>query len=169
MGEADFQLLVPPGPFHPGRVAVVHVSGEPLGVVGALHPRMERAYELASPCWAFELDLEKSLQYRRRRFSARSLPRFPAVKRDLAIVVDEGFAAGKVIQFVRQWGAGECSIETVELVDQYSGAPIPAGRKSLTYSIWYRSAERTLTDAEVNDVHLRLGQALVEQFGVQLR
>ncbi len=169
VGEADFQLLVSPGPFHPGRVAVVQVSGEPLGVVGALHPRLERAYELASPCWAFELDLEKSLQYRRRRFSARSLPRFPAVKRDLAIVVDEGFAAGKVIQFVRQWGAGECSIETVELVDQYSGAPIPAGRKSLTYSIWYRSADRTLTDAEVNEAHLRLGQALVEQFGVQLR
>lgn len=155
--------------FHPGQTAAVAVGDDVVGVVGGIHPRLEEKYELISPCWAFELDLEKTLQYRRRRFSARSLPRFPAVKRDLAIVVDEGFAAGEIVRFVRQWGAGECNVEAVELVDRYMGPPIPEGRKSLTYSVWYRSPERTLTDAEVNEAHAKLTQALLDSFPVRLR
>ncbi|MCX8072978.1 MAG: phenylalanine--tRNA ligase subunit beta [Candidatus Binatia bacterium] len=155
--------------FHPGQAAFVVVEGRRLGVVGALHPRWERRYELASPCWAFELDLESGLQYRRARFAPQALPRFPAVKRDLAIVVDEGFQAGDVIDFIRQWRAAACIVEHAELVDAYSGPPIPAGCKSLTYSVWYRSPERTLTDVEVNEAHERLTQALVGSLDVRLR
>ncbi|GIW43439.1 MAG: phenylalanine--tRNA ligase beta subunit [Candidatus Binatia bacterium] len=155
--------------FHPGKVAYVNVEGERLAVLGALHPKIERRYELASPCWVFELDLETCLQYRRARFSASELPRFPAVKRDLAIVVEEGFPAGAVLDLIRQWEAGTCIVEAVELVDEYIGPPIPAGHKSLTYSVWYRSPGRTLTDPEVNDVHTRLMEALVDRLGVRPR
>ncbi|GBD26286.1 Phenylalanine--tRNA ligase beta subunit [bacterium HR30] len=155
--------------FHPGKVAFVEVEGRRLGVVGALHPQLERRYELVSPCWAFELDLETGLQYRRARFVVQSLPRFPAVKRDLAVVVNEGFEAGDVIDFIRQWEPGTCIVEAVELVDEYSGSPIPPGSKSLTYSVWYRSLDRTLTDEEVNDVHARLSQGLAQKLGIRLR
>lgn len=155
--------------FHPGKVASVRVESRQFGVLGALHPRLERRYELASPCWAFELDLETVLQYRRAHFAVQSLPRFPAVKRDLAVVVDEGFESGNVIDFVRQWNAGTGIVDSVELVDEYSGAPIPAGYKSLTYSIWYRALDRTLTDPEVNDAHSRLTHMLTQTLGVRLR
>ncbi len=155
--------------FHPGKAASVEIDGRRLGVIGALHPRLEKRYQLASPCWVFELDLETSLQYRRRGFAVQSLPRFPAIKRDLAVVVDEGFEAGNVIDFIRQWEPGTCVVEAVELVDEYRGSPIPVGDKSLTYSVWYRSLERTLTDEEVNDVHDRLSRALAQRFEVRLR
>ena len=89
------------------------------------------------------------------------------LRHDLAIVVGEEFVAGEVIRFVHEWGNEW--IETVELFDQYRGAQIPAGKKSLAYSIVYRAADRTLTDEEVNSVHERLTEVLTRALGVEMR
>src|SRR5207249_2523456 len=82
------------------------------------------------------------------RLALRPLPRFPAVTRDLAVVVDEAFRAGDILEEIR--ALQNPHIELVRLFDCYRGAPVPAGKKSLAYTIAYRAPDRTLTDEEVN-------------------
>ncbi len=151
---------------HPAHGAGLVVGEDLVGVAGGLHPAVLEELDVPEPCWMFELDLDKLLQYPpRRRF--RELPRFPAVVRDLALVTDEDFAADTVIQFVHQWGNEW--IEDVRLFDQYRGGNLPPGKKSLAYSLTYRAADRTLKDEEVNALHERLARAVVRELGVELR
>jgi phenylalanyl-tRNA synthetase beta chain len=151
---------------HPGAGAQLMLGGVRMGLAGGLHPSLQEGWELPRTTWVFELDLDMLLEYPPRR-SFRELPRFPAVIRDLAIVAEDGFVAGEVNRFVREWGNEW--IETVELFDQYRGAQIPGGKKSLAFSIVYRAADRTLTDEEVNAVHMRLTEDLTRALGVELR
>jgi phenylalanyl-tRNA synthetase beta chain len=138
----------------------------PLGYFGQLHPDAADRLELPT-FFVFELDLEKLLQYAPRRISVCSLPRFPAVERDVAIVVDRDFAAQQVISWIEN--LGEALIEHVEVFDQYLGAPVPEGKKSLAYKVSYRAEDRTLTDAEINELHQRLVDQLGNVFGAELR
>lgn len=155
--------------FHPGKTAHVDVSGTRLGIVGGLHPSVADELKIEPPCWIFELDLEDLLEYCPARAIYRDLPRFPAVVRDVAIVAEESFASDQVVQFVREWNASARMIEDVRLFDQYIGSPIPAGKKSLAYSLSYRAADRTLTDAEVNAMHAQLIAALKDALHVETR
>lgn len=152
---------------HPGKSAAVRCDGEVVGVLGCLHPDVEAELDGRAGDWFAELDLEKLLTYVPARSRYRELPRFPGVVRDLAIVSDVDFASEQVIDFVRGWGSA--LVEEVALFDQYIGDPIPAGKKSLAYSIRYRSPDRTLTDEEVNRAHGELTAALSSALPIELR
>jgi phenylalanyl-tRNA synthetase beta chain len=154
-------------PYHPGKTATLRCAAATVGVVGALHPEVAAVEDIAEPCWGFELDIEKLLPYCPQQSVFAGLPRFPATVRDVAVVVDEGFPSERVVQFVRQWQPE--LIEEVSLFDSYAGAPIPAGRKSLAYTITYRAGDRTLTDDEVNGLQSELRGALTRELGVALR
>jgi len=153
--------------FHPGRSATLSCDGEHVGVLGVVHPEIEHEFQATDDDWLFELDLEKLLTYVPRRLLYQELPRFPGVVRDLAIVSDVDFASEQVTEFIRTWG--DALVEGAELFDEYAGAPIPAGKKSLAYTIRYRAADRTLTDEEVNRVHAALTAALTEALAVEPR
>jgi phenylalanyl-tRNA synthetase beta chain len=154
---------------HPGKTARIEIAGEPIGILGSLHPALAEEVKLQAPCWLFEVDLDRLLQYCASRIAYRDLSRFPAVLRDVAIVTDESFASDQVVQFVREWNQRPQLIEDVYLFDQYTGPPIPPGKKSLAYSLSYRAADRTLTDAEVNAVHGQLIAALKDALHVETR
>jgi phenylalanyl-tRNA synthetase beta chain len=154
-------------PFHPGMSAALRCGDDVIGVVGALHPEVAFELDVDRPCWLFELDTEKLLAYCPPNLKFSGLPRFPAVARDVAIVVDGAFSSERVVRFVRQWRPE--LVEDIVMFDAYRGAPIPAGKKSLAYTISYRAANRTLTDEEVNALHAELTAALVRQLGVDLR
>jgi phenylalanyl-tRNA synthetase beta chain len=158
-GEVDF--------LHPGKAAVVELDRTALGIVGALHPETAQARDLAGEVWLAELDLSEVGHYVPRRVALRALPRFPSVVRDLAVVVDEPFRAGEILEEVRALGSPQ--IESVRLFDCYRGAPIPTGKKSLAYSIAYRAPDRTLTDDEVNTLHAEVMQRLVTRFRLEVR
>lgn len=164
---ATWQPLGAQATFHPGLSAVLRLRDEAVGVLGPLHPDVEAELGIDGPHWFFELDLERVLAYVPRQLVYRELPRFPVVVRDLAVVVDDDFASDRVVQFVRE--SGPALVEDIVLFDQYQGAPIPAGKKSLAYSISYRAPERTLTDEEVNEAHGALTAALSAALGVALR
>jgi phenylalanyl-tRNA synthetase beta chain len=155
--------------FHPGKTARIALPGGAVGLVGALHPSAAEALGIRGPCWLFDLDLQELLEYRPARNVFQDLPRFPVVIRDVAIVAEDTFASDQVLRFVREWSAASPWLESVELFDQYVGAPIPAGKKSLAYSISYRAPDRTLTDIEVNDTHARLVAAIQTALNVELR
>lgn len=155
--------------FHPGKTARIEVAGETVGVLGALHPALEDELKVRGPCWLFEVDLDRLLQYSPPRFTYQDLSRFPAVVRDVAVVTDEGFASDRLVRFVREWNKATQLIDDVCLFDQYSGPPIPAGKKSLAYSVSYRAPDRTLTDSEVNGLHMELIAALKSALDVEPR
>ena len=155
-----------PAFLHPGRAALLQADGATLGYVGEIHPDV--GAELSLPRFLiFELDFEKLVQYLSPKLTVRSLPRFPSVERDLAMVVDEAFPAGRIINWLKD--LRHSLIEDVEIFDQYRGAPIAEGKKSLAYTISYRAEDRTLTDAEVQSLHRDLISRIGELFGAQLR
>ncbi|MGH7896406.1 MAG: phenylalanine--tRNA ligase subunit beta, partial [Candidatus Binatia bacterium] len=157
---------VPPF-LHPGQTAVVRRRGDLLGYVGGLHPEVARAVELDGDGWVFELDFEKLESYASRRITFQPLPKYPTVVRDLAIVADEDFTAQAVLDTIAR--CSDLPVDSVRLFDLYRGAPLPAGKKSLAYSIAYRAADRTLTDEEVNRLHQSLIERITGQLGVELR
>jgi phenylalanyl-tRNA synthetase beta chain len=117
--------------------------------------------------YVFELDFEKLLEYAPRRMGVRALAKFPAIERDFAIVVDRDFAAHRIIGWIEH--LGEPLIEHVRVFDQYIGAPIPDGKKSLAYNISYRAEDRTLTDSEVNPLHQSVVDRIGKEFGAERR
>jgi phenylalanyl-tRNA synthetase beta chain len=151
---------------HPGRAAALIRDSKKLGTLGQVHPDVSDALGLP-PFLVFELDFDGLLQYAPRRITGRSLPRFPSVERDFAIVVEREFLSQQIISWIKN--RGEALIESVEVFDQYVGPPIPAGKKSLAYKISYRADDRTLTDTEVNTLHRNLVDQIAEIFGAQVR
>ena len=155
------------GFLHPGKAVVIEVAGRPLGVAGALHPEVAQVFDLAGEVWTCELDFADLAHYVPRRSSPRPLPRFPAVTRDIAVVVEEGFLSDAILEEIS--ALHDPRIESARLFDCYRGAPIPPGKKSLAYSIAYRAADRTLTDDEVNVLHDHLRTHLRDRFALELR
>ena len=145
---------------HPGRAARLQRMNIPLGLLGELHPDVAERLEVPQ-VYVFELDFEKLLEYAPRRMAVRALAKFPAIERDFAIVVDRDFAAHRIIDWIT--GLGEPLIESVQVFDQYVGAPVPAGKKSLAYNLSYRAEDRTLTDSEVKPLH----QSVVDRIGIE--
>ena len=152
---------------HPRAAAWVIAGDRRLGAVGELHPRVAEKLNVPGGIFAFDLDAVALAESSVRVPTYAGLPKFPAVLRDLAVVLDEKIEAATVVRAVREAGGG--LVEEVLLFDVYRGAPIPAGRKSLALAIRYRAADRTLTDAEAIGAHERIVSALSREVGAELR
>ena len=151
---------------HPGRAAQLDHDDGRIGVLGQLHPDISEQLEVPQ-VYVFELDFEKLLEYAPRRMAVRVLAKYPAIERDFAIVVDRDFASYRIIEWIE--GLGESLIEFVQVFDQYIGAPIPDGKKSLAYNISYRAEDRTLTDGEVKPLHQGVVDRIGKEFGAERR
>lgn len=162
--DAEYQAADLNG-FHPGRTALCVVEDEVIGVLGQLHPKLAKRYDLSEPV-VLQLDLEKLLK-KDPEVIYEPIPRYPAVTRDLAVTVDENVPAGRIEAGIRKV-AGEL-LESVTLFDVFTGEQIGEGKKSVAYSLVFRTKDRTLTDEEVHQIHERIVHYLTEQFGAQLR
>ena len=151
----------------PGQTAAVFIREEQAGWLGKIHPAVMDQYELEKPVFAAELDLGRLLAEVHLVAAYRALPRYPAVLRDIAVIVPESVPADEVIRTIRD--AGGSLVEEVTLFDQYRGPQVPAGKRSLAFAITYRDPNRTLSDATVNTVHGRLEKELAARFGAELR
>lgn len=162
----EFRPAVWP-PLHPGRTAELWVDGERAGLVGELHPEVQEALDAPERVAVFEIDLGVLGRAEQVPLVFRPLPRFPAVTRDLAFVLPSTVAARTVEETVRE--AADALLDEVRLFDVYTGANLPEGHRSLAFALSFRSAERTLTDDEVDAVLERVVHRLEHELGAQLR
>ena len=156
-----------PKHLHPRGAAWIEVDGKRVGALGPLHPDVLDAFDLGDGAVVVELDLlalDAALA-RPPRFAP--IPRFPSSTRDLAVVVRDGVAAGDVETAVRH-AAGDLA-EEVALFDRYVGGNVPVNHSSLALHVVYRAADRTLTDAEVDQRHAQVVAEVEKRFGAQLR
>jgi phenylalanyl-tRNA synthetase beta chain len=153
---------------HPGRAAQVSYNGSVLGLLGELHPAEALRLELTHPCVLFEVDLANLMTYCSRASQAVEMPpRFPAVRRDLALVLDHHFPADTVVRTIE--GLDVALLESVELFDVYQGESIAVGKKSIALACRYRASDRTLTDEEVNRAHSLVVEQARARLGAELR
>ncbi|HEX6489592.1 MAG TPA: phenylalanine--tRNA ligase subunit beta, partial [Candidatus Dormibacteraeota bacterium] len=151
---------------HPGRCAAVSLDGVRLGLLGEAHPRVVERFDLPGRVVVLEVDLQPLLDSAAPpRYEA--LPRFPAVARELNVVVDEDEPAAAVLASAGRSG-GEL-LESVTAVDEYRGAQVGEGKKSLNLALTFRSGERTLTDPEVDDLMSAVRDALRQAHGAGFR
>ena len=153
---------------HPGRSARIVIDGKTFGILGELHPAEMLKMELSEPCVLFELDLFQLITYvSLPRQTIETPPKFPAIRRDIALVVSEDFPAERVQKTILELGSS--LLESVELFDVYGGSSIPQGKKSVALACRYRGKDRTLTDDEVNRAHASLVEAAKGRLGAELR
>jgi len=152
--------------FHPGRCAAVFLDARQLGYLGEMHPSVVTGANLEGRLVAMEIDLEPVLAAAGAA-RARSLRRFPAVERDLAVVVEEHVAAGALVTTIEE--TGRDILESSRPFDEYRGAQVPDGHKSVAFALTFRSPERTLTDAEVDNVMNEIKLALEKKHGARFR
>lgn len=159
-----------PEGFHPGRTASIEVEEDGvcrvIGTIGQLHPALQQAKDLADT-YVLEVEMETLAKLAGERFTYRQLPRFPAITRDMALVVDRAVAVGDLIA-TAQATAGDW-LESIQVFDIYTGDRIDSSKKSVAISLVYRTPERTLTDEEVSELHVRVVAALEASYGAELR
>jgi len=150
---------------HPGRSAQVLRDGQVIGWIGQLHPRLQQRLEIETEVYGFELMLPALLVRPLPR--ARPLSRFPAVRRDLAVIVSEQVPWAAIAATVRQ--AGGPLLQQVEVFDRYVGKGVPEGCKSLAMALILQDESRTLTDSEVDVVVADVVAALGRAHGAVIR
>jgi phenylalanyl-tRNA synthetase beta chain len=138
-----------------------------LGTVGELHPEVAKALDLPRGVYLFEVDVEALVQVSDVVPHLRGLNRFPAVLRDLAVVVPEGKAAEDIRAVIQEVGGP--LVEEVLIFDVYTGSPLPTGRKNLAFALRYRASDRTLRDEEVQTAHARIVEEVNRRLGAELR
>jgi phenylalanyl-tRNA synthetase beta chain len=172
--------------FHPGRCAALElairddsvgaaeaqaltaaVAWQRAGVVGEVHPEVAARFELSGRAYLMELDLERLFAATPEVVQHKPASRFPAVQRDLAVVVDRGVPEVEVHDTIA--AAGGELVYSVHLFDVYTGEAIGPDKKSLAYALAYQSPERTLAEADVEAVQARILAALRDRFGATLR
>ena len=154
-------------PFHPRATAEARVGEVVLGWIGEVHPLVAEHLELPRGVFAFELEFAALEKVARLSPQFRPLPRYPAVLRDLAVVVPVSMEAAEVRAVIRE--VGQPLVEDAALFDVYTGAPLPDGQKNLAFALTYRSEERTLRDDEVQEAHRRIVEEVQRRLGGQLR
>jgi phenylalanyl-tRNA synthetase beta chain len=153
---------------HPGRSAALAVGGEIVGHFGELHPRVAKAFELdtTTPVMLGEFDLHALLRASTTH-KVTPLAVTPPVLQDIALVVDADTPAAEIERVIRDAG-GEL-LRDVRLFDIYTGEQIPAGKKSIAYSLTYQKEGETLTDKRVAKVHKKIVKAAKKKLGADLR
>ena len=156
--------------FHPGRCATLVIGGQEAGVFGEVAERVQEAYDLPTRAYAFELDLEALLSAACDFKPYAPLPRFPAVGRDLALVLpdDDAHTAARLEEIIR--AAGGEMLRVVEPFDLFVDAQrLGAGVKSLAFSLEFRAADRTLTDDEVDAAMAAIRERVAAEAGAKVR
>jgi phenylalanyl-tRNA synthetase beta chain len=150
----------------PGFTARIFDENEPIGLVGEVHPKVLRNYDLKQTAFIFELNFDRLIQSVPDTKFARPIPKFPATSRDITLIIDNAIETYKIVETVEM--LQEKLVEHLYLFDVFGGEPIPKGKKSVSFRITYRSSEETLEDNRVNHIHKTITNQLLKTFDATL-
>ncbi len=150
-----------------GRAAALRVDGRPAGWFGELGLAVREAFDLAAPVFVAEVSLTALGAVPEPAPRYRALPRFPAVQRDLALLVPAAVSAGEVEAHLEAMRIS--LLARIRLFDVYEGGQVGEGRRSLAFNLTYQALDRTLTDREVNDLHAGIVADIRERFAAEIR
>jgi phenylalanyl-tRNA synthetase beta chain len=162
--KASFEYSDDEG-LHPGRGANIIIGDDKVGIVGDMHPKVAQAFEISNTISLVEIDLGKLLFKIARTRGYQSIPRFPSVSRDIALVIDEQVTYRRVEEIIQSFPL----VMKVTLFDLYRGEQIAEGKKSFAIRIVYQSPSRTLTDEEVDQTQKQMLARLRQELGATLR
>lgn len=164
----DCSVTRSPEPYlHPGQSARFLLQGEWLADCGQLHPQVAALFKFKQPVFVAVVDVQKLVTRTDEAVRYRPLPRFPAVTRDLSFIVAQGIPYAEIADSIRRLGIRE--LTEVRLFDVYTGAGIPAGKRSLSIRLRFQAEDRTLTEDEITEIHSRIVALLRERFQVEMR
>jgi phenylalanyl-tRNA synthetase beta chain len=164
MAEIRFVAAEHPA-LQPGQAAEIIRGADVIGVVGKLHPRIAKDYDLKRAVYVFELDAVKALESAAP--SAEVISKFPAIRRDIAVIVDDGVSAAELVEAVAS--AAPDLIRDVRIFDIYKGDRIEAGRKSVAIGLILQETSRTLTDDDADGAMAAAVTKLEDKFAAELR
>ncbi len=156
----------PPSYYHPGRCAEVYSGNRLLGILGQVHPTVQKNYEIDVPVYLIELPLQALYQYHSAKTEYKPIPKYPAVNRDLALVCAEEIYSGDIEAKIKKYAGKE--LESIRVFDVYRGSQVGDGKKSIAYSLSLRSADHTLADEEIDSIMTQILTGL-EKDDIQLR
>jgi len=152
---------------HPGKSALFSKDGDILGSVGEVHPEVLDAFGINRKVYVFELNIEKLAKQASLITRYKPLPKYPAINRDLAVVLSNTVTAQQVIEAIAA-SAGTL-LKDIRMFDVYTGEQVPQGAKSLAFSLTFQSQDRTLTDAEIDEHYKNIVVYLEKTFSAKLR
>ncbi|MEM7115230.1 MAG: phenylalanine--tRNA ligase subunit beta [Chloroflexota bacterium] len=155
--------------YRPGYTARLLLNGQHLGILGELHPLVVEAFDVRTerPVLATELDLDLLMSAIPERYGVTAVPTYPAVREDLAVVVDQDVSAAKVAEVIERTGG--FLLKDVTLFDVYEGEQLPSGKKSLAYRLTYQAPNKTLSDRDVGKMRKRIIKQLGQRVNAKLR
>ncbi|MCU6792132.1 phenylalanine--tRNA ligase subunit beta [Paenibacillus sp. WQ 127069] len=170
-GKIGYTAAQPDG-FHPGRTANITLQlpegdqTQVIGTLGQLHPALQQQRDLADT-YVLEVDFQALAAYADEQITYSPLPRFPAIGRDLSVVVNRDLQVGELTAKVKE--VAGALLESIQVFDIYTGDRLGADKKSVALALVYRTLERTLTDEEVSELHAQVLTALEQSYGAELR
>ncbi len=166
MGVSEPNFLETENPFL-SEAFSISANGRSLGVLGKVSMEVQEYYDIASDVFLAEISLEKFSDHVSfdRRF--KSLPKYPASERDIALVLKEDVRVKEIIELILS--VNRQFIKNARVIDLYRGGQIPAGKKSVAFSIEYRADDHTLTTDEILALHAKVVQSVLSRFGAELR
>ncbi|MGB5750686.1 MAG: phenylalanine--tRNA ligase subunit beta [Desulfobacterales bacterium] len=150
----------------PGYTAKILAGDTPIGLVGEIHPEVREVLDLKQSAYIFELDLDIINALIPQTIKFKLLPKFPAIYRDITIIIDRRIETQTVLEAVEN--IHEDLVQNLLLFDVFEGDPIAAGKKSVSFRITYRSSDKTLEDDDVNDLHKSITDRLLRAFDATL-
>lgn len=151
---------------HPGRTAELYLGEKLVGFVGQVHPTVQKELDLTET-YVFELSLVDLLTTNVEETRYESIPRYPSITRDIALVVNKDVVAGDIKKVITE--SGGKMLKEVAVFDLYEGDRLEEGKKSVAFSLRYFDPERTLTDEDVTKTHQKVLDAVEEKLGATLR
>ncbi len=166
--NTTFTSMPPESCFYtkPGYSARIFIENDLIGLVGEIHPKVLHNYDLKQTAFIFELNFDQLTTLMPDTKSAQPIPKFPATSRDITLIIHKNIEAFKILKSVEN--LDEELVENIYLFDVFEGNPIPAGKKSISVRITYRSSNETLEDDKVNHIHKNITDRLIEDFDATL-
>lgn len=151
-----------PEELHPGQSALISVNNDIVGIIGRVHPTLEK-----DNVFVFEIDLDKLLDKKVGKMKYKEFSKFPSIKKDLAVVVDKDVTSEQIGTWIKK--AAGSSLSNIDVFDVYTGKGIEENKKSIAYSLTFEKMDRTLTDEEINESLEKVVEVLEKKLGATLR